>query len=77
MTVEDRITEVLTPLVEEVRAEVFVPERAAEQSVEKILGIILAKFVRWDGAAIIEAARAGLVDANFGGEAEKLAEVLA
>jgi ribosome maturation factor RimP len=77
MTTEERIKEVLAPLVEEMRYEIFRPEYADSQSVERILGVIVSKFLRWDGDAIIEVARAALVDANFHGEAEKLEGLLA
>lgn len=69
---EDRIEEVLRPLVAEVRAGAFRPEYAAEQSDAKVLGVIVSKFLKWDGDAILETAEEALEDANFSGEAEQV-----
>lgn len=67
--IEERIAEVLGPLVEEVRARSFVPEYAAEQSTARIVGVIVSKFLHFDGDQIIEAAVEALTDSNFHDEA--------
>lgn len=66
------VREILKPLIERGRKEIFSPLYQAEQSDEKILGIIIAKYFQWDGVAILETAKAGLEDANFHEDAEAL-----
>lgn len=72
---EARIKEVLGPLVEEVRGGVFVPEFAAEQSDAKVLGVIVAKFLGWDGDEILRCSVEALEDANFHDEAERVRQI--
>lgn len=65
MTLEDKIKAVLQPLVKEVRNEVFInPENATD---EEALGILLAKYLDWDGYKIKEVAEFAFEDANFHG----------
>lgn len=77
MAAEDRISEVLGPLVAEMRERMFVPEFAAQQSDAKVLGMIVSKFLRWDGDAVLEASAAALVDSNFDDEAAQVAAIAA
>ena len=44
---------------------------------EKVLGVLIARYLGFDGAAIIEAAVAALVDANFHAEAARVQALLA
>lgn len=72
VTMEERIEEVLRPLIEEVRAGVYVPTYAEQQQDSTVLGVIVAKFLHWDGDAIIACAGEALEDANFHDEAEQV-----
>jgi hypothetical protein len=65
----------LQALIERQRAESF--RARSGVSDEKVLGVLIAKYARWDGAAIIEAAVAALVDANFHDEAARVQALLA
>lgn len=62
-------------LIERQRAESFRP--GANVSDEKVLGVLIARYLRFDGAAIIEAAVAALVDANFHDEAARVQALVA
>lgn len=42
---------------------------------EKGLGVLVAKFFRWDGDAVIRTFHAALTEANFHGDAERLRSV--
>ena len=64
----------LQTLIDRQRAESFRP--GADVSDEKVLGVLIAHHLRWDGAAIAEVAVAALVDANFGPLANHLREAL-
>ena len=65
----------LQALIERQRAESFRP--GADVSDEKVLGVLIAKYARWDGAAIVETLVAALVDANFHAEAARVQALLA
>ena len=65
----------LQALIERQRAESFRP--GANVSDEKVLGVLIAKYARWDGAAIVETLVAALVDANFHAEAARVQALLA
>lgn len=65
MTTEEKIKEVLKPLIEEVRNEVFLPEYRAEQTEEEIVGIIVSKYFEWSGDSIEAVAMSAFEDANF------------
>ena len=65
----------LRKLVDEQRAWSFRP--GADVSDEKVLGVLIARYLGFDGDAIIEAAVAALVDANFHAEAARVQALLA
>jgi hypothetical protein len=65
----------LEEVVHEQRKASFQP--GADVSDEKVLGILIAKYLHWDGDAIIEAAVAALVDANCHTEAARVQALLA
>lgn len=65
----------LQALIERQRAESFRP--GANVSDERVLGVLIAKYLRWDGAAIAETAIAALEDANFSAEADLVRTALA
>jgi len=63
MTTEEKIAQVLKPLIDEVKKDVFVnPDNADD---EETLGIIIAKYLDWSGIAIQNVALAAFEDANF------------
>lgn len=64
----------LQALIERQRAESFRPGAAVSD--EKVLGTLLAKYLRWDGDAIVETLVAALVDANFHDEAARVQALL-
>lgn len=49
----------------------------ADVSDEKVLGVLIAKYLHWDGDAIVETLVAALVDANFHAEAARVQALLA
>lgn len=46
-----------------------------QASDEEAMGILLSRFFKWDGVAIMQAAAAGLEDANFHTEAAMVARM--
>jgi hypothetical protein len=74
MTLEDRIQEVLAPLVAEVRERSFSPGN--EVSDARVVGTIVSKFLGWDGHAVLEAAVEALTDSNFHGEAAQVQAII-
>jgi hypothetical protein len=65
----------LQALIERQRAESFQP--GAPVSDEKVLGVLIAKYLRWDGDAIVETLVAALVDANFHDDAARVQALVA
>ena len=65
----------LQALIERQRAESFQP--GANVSDEKVLGVLIAKYLRWDGDAIVETLVAALVDANFHDDAARVQALVA
>lgn len=66
-TVEDR----LDALISELEGHIF----NIKVSKEEVLGVILAKYCRWDGPRILDIAIHALDDANFHTEAAKAQEI--
>jgi hypothetical protein len=63
VTLEEKIKAVLEPLIKEAKKEIFInPENETD---EDTLGIILAKYLDWDGYKIKAVAEAAFEDANF------------
>ena len=65
----------LRELINKTRAESFRP--GVDVSDEKVLGVLIARYLDFDGAAIIETAVAALVDANFHDEAARVQALIA
>ncbi len=70
------VKETLQPFVEMQRNTTFLPAYRATTSDARVLGIILSKYLEWDGIAILEAAVSALEDANFHSEAKVVAGLL-
>jgi hypothetical protein len=66
-TVEERID----ALISELEGHIF----SVKVSKEEVLGVILAKYCRWDGPKILTIAIQSLEDANFHTEAAKVQEI--
>jgi len=60
---EQIIKDVLRPLIDKVRDIGWSDD--ADPTDAEVLGVILAKFLEWDGRKISEAAHSAFVDANF------------
>ena len=65
MTTEAKIKKALDVLVDEIRKDVFVDPQDA--TVEETLGIIISKYLDWDGERIKQTAEFAFEDANFSG----------
>lgn len=63
--IEDRIKEVLTPLIAECRTAMYLPEYRAKITDEEVLGCIISKFLEWSGSPICRAFLYALEDANY------------
>ena len=63
ITSEDIINENLTPLLKEIGAMIFVKDYNPTDT--EILGIMLSKFLKWDGHAIAKAVYSAFEDSNF------------
>lgn len=64
-TSEERIQEVLLPLVKELKRVIYLPEYQSEVSDAEVLGVIVSKFCKWDINEIIEVAKNAFEDSNF------------
>ena len=65
MTSEERIKEVLAPLVAEMKSKMFTPESQHRISDADCLGVICSKFLSWDIDHVIECAKSAFEDCNF------------
>lgn len=63
MKTEDRIKEVLAPLIAEVKQAAFINPNIVSD--DKALGIIISKFVEWDADRIKGVAMTAFEDSNF------------
>lgn len=64
-SIETRIQAVLGPLIEEVRKDIYIPEAAPLIADAEVLGVIVAKYLKWEGTPIITAFLYALEDANL------------
>lgn len=62
---DDRVKQVLSPLVKEMKFEIFTPDHQDKVTDEEVLGVIISKFTEYDGQAILSIARSAFEDANF------------
>lgn len=62
---EDKINETLKPLLDEVKKKCFVD--GYEAGDVEALGLVLSKYLKWDGHRIMFTALASLEDANYHG----------
>ena len=62
---EDKIKETLKPLLDEVKKKCFVDGYEADDT--EALGLVISKYLRWNGHEIMLTTFAGLEDANYHG----------
>lgn len=70
MTQTNYVQKTLRPFVDMQRNEIFLPAYRSTTSDARVLGIILSKYLEWNGIEILEASASALEDANFHREAE-------
>jgi hypothetical protein len=63
MSSDKMIEEIMKPLIKQVKDVAFV--KGANVSDEEVLGVIVSKYLKWNGNAIIETAMEALRDSNF------------
>jgi hypothetical protein len=51
------------------------PDAAKLATDERVLGVLVSRFFKWDGFDVLKTAEAALIDANFHGEAAVVAEL--
>ena len=62
MALETKIKSIIDPLIEEVRETCFV--EGANPSDAECFGLIMSKYMRWNGVTIVEATLEALEDSN-------------
>lgn len=73
---DERRREILRALIADQRHESIRPEYSDAVDDTTVLGILVAKYLRWDGGDILRVAAAALADANFHDEAAKVAALI-
>jgi len=63
--IEEEIKKEIKQLIEKVKKEVYTPEYQNKATNEETLGVIIAKYLGWDGHGIIEVTSSALEDSNF------------
>lgn len=62
---EQQVNEALEILIKATRQRVFLPEYRDQTTDADVLGIMLAKYLGWDGSKILEATYSALEDSNY------------
>ena len=65
MTTEERINQILAPLVAEIKQKVYLLDNQNQISDAECLGVICSKFLKWDPSDITEMAKSAFEDANM------------
>ena len=70
MTSAENIAEAVRPIVDQIKKTSFNDDYQA--TTEEAMGLLISKFLEWDGLSILRAAAYALEDANYHGESGRV-----